>query len=832
MEDFEYLGEEWLQSLGGDNEFSEEVKNLTKDDLLEAIRAEHATVYAMSEGHPDRAVHLHILGGCLHQLYLKKRSTSDLEEAILFLQAALDSAPETHPDRWRYLAGLGGAFNSRFHRTGSTDDLEKAIRFAQATVNAMPETSPARGVALSNLASGFLDQYLSTKSMNDLGEAISIGQAALNVTPEDHPDRSWCLMQHARTIRIQYQKTGSPNDLDEDICIRQAAINAADEDDPFRARFLNDLGSGFMVRYHKTGSADDLQEAFTQFTESLYESGSPEFDCLVGGLQATDIALMSKDYVQGAQFLTECLALLPSAVPRSGSFEDHLSFLRSIVGLGSLAASVFLRDGRSALESLQALEKSRGVISGLLLDSRSDISMLQEHSPLLYSEYRHVRKMIATSTLIVPLNSAVMARALGLPEISAGYYTPATLSRSLMIKELDVLKALIRKQPGFDRFQLPPTEPELRGLARYGPVAIFNINRINSDALLVTENDIQVLALPQLILQDLQKHVSRDMSGNRSRRDAKIVSIDGSSNIKEEVLKNSQAESMRWLWDVAIKPVLAKLGLLWQRNPPCVLPCLWWVGGGLMALLPLHAAGEHSSGSTENTMSHVVSSYAPTLKALQVARKKTWIPPAVKKSRILVVAMHKTPNRDDLNVADEIAAIQQHAGSSALVEVFEGPTVTDILDRVINSSMVHFACHGYSDTKQPLKSALLLGTGTVEELRLEDLQSLNHQLAQVAYLSACSTAEIGARNLIDESIHLASTFQIVGFRHVIGTLWGAYDDAAVAVAGKFYEYLLKHDVNTVSSVPRALHRAVLDLKAKNGNADNISLWAPFIHFGP
>ena len=83
---------------------------------------------------------------------------------------------------------------------------------------------------------------------------------------------------------------------------------------------------------------------------------------------------------------------------------------------------------------------------------------------------------------------------------------------------------------------------------------------------------------------------------------------------------------MRWLWDVAVKPVLKELGLLWQDNPPHTLPCVWWVGGGLMALLPLHAAGEHGMGSTDNTLSHVVSSYAPTLKALQFSQSKAWTP--------------------------------------------------------------------------------------------------------------------------------------------------------------------------------------------------------------
>lgn len=174
-------------------------------------------------------------------------------------------------------------------------------------------------------------------------------------------------------------------------------------------------------------------------------------------------------------------------------------------------------------------------------------------------------------------------------------------------------------------------------------------------------------------------------------------------------------------------------------------------------------------------MSHVVCSYSPTLKALHFDRKKTWLPPTAKKSRVLIVAMPKTPGHDDLNVVDEITAIQQHIGSSGSAEVLEGPAVTAVLDKFINSSMVHFACHGFLDTKWPSKSALLLGTGGVEMLRLEDPQQLHHQLAQVAYLSACSTAEIGARNLIDESIRLASTFQIVGFRHVIEKLWGAYE---------------------------------------------------------
>lgn len=138
--------------------------------------------------------------------------------------------------------------------------------------------------------------------------------------------------------------------------------------------------------------------------------------------------------------------------------------------------------------------------------------------------------------------------------------------------------------------------------------------------------------------------------------------------------------------------------------------------------------------------------------------------------------------------------------------------------------------HGSSDAEHPSKSAFLLGTETVEKLTIDDLQPLNQGLSQLAYLSACATAELG-QNLIDESIHVASTFQLDGFRHFNGTTRGAYDSIAVAMSDRFYENLLEQNADTVSnsSVPRALHHAVLDLRAQNGNTDNISLWAPFIH---
>ena len=86
-------------------------------------------------------------------------------------------------------------------------------------------------------------------------------------------------------------------------------------------------------------------------------------------------------------------------------------------------------------------------------------------------------------------------------------------------------------------------------------------------------------------------------------------------------------------------------------------------------------------------------------------------------------------------------------------------------------------------------------------------------------------------NLADEGIHLASSFQLVGFRHVIGTLWGADDHAAVEVAKNFYNALPHFNINGSLSVARALHYAITSFKNVGENWKDCSKWASFVHYG-
>ena len=82
------------------------------------------------------------------------------------------------------------------------------------------------------------------------------------------------------------------------------------------------------------------------------------------------------------------------------------------------------------------------------------------------------------------------------------------------------------------------------------------------------------------------------------------------------------------------------------------------------------------------------------------------------------------------------------------------------------------------------------------------VKCLRRTHAEIAYLSACSTAEGQAARLVDEVLHVVSGFQVAGFRHVVCAKVakvfysklitdGAVvcDDRAVAVHGHWVLYI-------------------------------------------
>ena len=64
---------------------------------------------------------------------------------------------------------------------------------------------------------------------------------------------------------------------------------------------------------------------------------------------------------------------------------------------------------------------------------------------------------------------------------------------------------------------------------------------------------------------------------------------------------------LKGFWDVAVKPVLNELGF--THTPPYgeTWPRVWWVGSGLLSVLPIHASGYHNSTPPQSAL--IVSSH-------------------------------------------------------------------------------------------------------------------------------------------------------------------------------------------------------------------------------
>jgi CHAT domain-containing protein len=162
----------------------------------------------------------------------------------------------------------------------------------------------------------------------------------------------------------------------------------------------------------------------------------------------------------------------------------------------------------------------------------------------------------------------------------------------------------------------------------------------------------------------------------------------------------------------------------------------------------------------------------------------------------------------------------------------ELPSVEDVIESLRNCCIAHFACHGFTDHLDPSKSGLILQSrGEQDRLTVHRVSELSLGNAQMAYLSACSTAENRSARLSDEVIHVVSGFQVAGFPHVIGCLWPSIDRVCVEVADRFYRSLLSG--RTICwdgrEVALALRDAVMEVRKTELRMPLV--WAQFVHFG-
>lgn len=204
-------------------------------------------------------------------------------------------------------------------------------------------------------------------------------------------------------------------------------------------------------------------------------------------------------------------------------------------------------------------------------------------------------------------------------------------------------------------------------------------------------------------------------------------------------------------------------------------------------------------------------------------------------AHLLLVTMPKTPGEKDLPyVGAEVSGIINATEGLISTKHLESPSSRDVLEHLGSFNAVHFACHGVSNAKTSSHSHLLLLKDSGERadrLTVQDVSQNNNKLSQLAYLSASSTAQNSVLTLVDETIHIASGFQLAGFSHVLATLWPTESEVCKEVAIEFYRSLFNGQDKDAGhrKVGMAFHEAVK--RARDKNPLLPSKWAPFVHMG-
>jgi len=83
---------------------------------------------------------------------------------------------------------------------------------------------------------------------------------------------------------------------------------------------------------------------------------------------------------------------------------------------------------------------------------------------------------------------------------------------------------------------------------------------------------------------------------------------------------------------------------------------------------------------------------------------------------------------------------------------------------------------------------------------------------------------------MDEAIHLAAAMQLLGYRHVIATLWSIYDFSTPDIAADVYAALTATGTPDADRAAQALHHAVATARTKHPTEP--LAWAPYLHIGP
>lgn len=801
-------------------------------DLHQSLEYLRISVALCSTDHPKRSTIVGNLAGLYYSKYHLSQALEYLEDAIRYSREAIKITKFNEVHHQRTLVNHSEFLTVRYHRLLNLVDLEEATIVIQEA--AKLETVPSSKGLHALLVRGrvMLDRYHTFNERLDLDTAIDCfikGNESVHAG-SDAISRNLILL--STSLCVRYTRYRELKDLHDAIVFGESGLAKMPRNHPNRAAILIAILKAVRLRYEVTSEHQDFHYILQAGYEAWLSPLAPTEERIYAG-RVVSIVLSTKHmWEQGSQILQAVVRMLPSLSRRSMARVDQESSLSGFSNLSGITVSFQLFSGDEPASCVRILEFGRGIIMGLLIDCRddSDLIELRLNYPRYFEKFDTLRQIIDQPVVKDEIDTFDRYSSKGIQcefELANG-------RREDAVYAMDGLLVEIRMLSTFERFRLPPYSSELMRIALEGPILIFNSTKYRTDAIIVTSDQIQSIRLSNMDytttknwMEELPKLVNSRPQRTYPQRNARFQ------------------ELLLWLWENAVEPVFELLGLNAGSE---TLPRVWWIGTGPLTKAPFHAAGDHLKGSTRNCITRVISSYIPTIKALKYARNQEIRLPTSEESQILLVSMSTTPGEPAVSptvprkphsalksVLKEVEEITKIVQGRAKTKHLHSPSKADVLKELPTSSIAHFACHGVSNGHSPSESCLLLrkedGTeeGVLDKLTVGDISITHLPTAHIAYLSACSTAQNSSEDLMEESIYIASAFQLAGFSHVLATQWVASDMACQQVAKEFYQDLFSRSEGGHEIVSRAFHHAVM--KLREGRVNQPIMWGCFIHTG-
>ncbi|PSN65155.1 hypothetical protein BS50DRAFT_527339 [Corynespora cassiicola Philippines] len=810
--------------------------------LEESIQVEREALSAVLNDDPSRYSMLDLLSQLLQARFKCIHNSEDMEEALSASENVLASTNKGHAQYPRRLHSLASILSEKFSRLGNIDDIDRAIKLVSEAISCSGHDEGDLVFYQTTLSSLLSSKFKVTNDLNEIDRAIELMRGVLEKSPASNHKRARMLMNLGGMLQERSKFTEDLEEkskyLHEALDIQKDCVAILPENDPDMAWYLCTLGyrqallNVLLLDDDEEQKKENYLLAISSHRKGLEHRFATPSSKIRNGMLAGRCYMSLKDWVSASEILSESIRMFQKVSPLSLDENDRQRQLRGLSGMSMNACMSFIMLGKPE-EGATILEAGRGIMANIAIRQHDRLPILEEKSPALHTEYTELRHSLSQPLAVEGKQEMDLV---------------AKLNRDQ--ERFEEIENEIRQLPGLENFNQSMSAKQICQLANRGPLVSFCVSfGFTSYALVIKPDAIDALPLPELDFAEVQKKIPLVTGDNR-------LSLRPPS--KRPAANKQMRALLLWLWDTAVKPVLNHLDLL-QDVKPSTLPRLWFVTSGYLGLMPLHAAGKGSKYPKQNAWSHVLPSYTSTCSALQFARdcqsKVSDQPP-----NVALVTMPHTPARSSLNTEGEAQAVRDAFSTSEtseedskLVELCQ-PTSAQVLERVRGSEVdiLHFSCHAEPDLSDPSKTALLFGNDrsadSPDPLPIQNLRKFNgnanlsSRAPQLAYLSACCTAQQYELKLLDENIHLASIFQLMGFPAVNGTLWEADDKAAAFIAKVFYQELFRmshakddQELERDDRIARAFHTATSACRgAKFGRAkgsEDVLLWANFVHFG-